>query len=426
MTRRLVLLAAWPLLAGLSSIMIGNGLQGTLLGLRASSEEFNTFSIGVIMSMYFVGFLAGSLTVPDMIRNVGHIRVFTAMTAIASTTILAHGVFPSPVLWTIARGITGFSFAGLYVVIESWINSLTNRKTRGSILAIYLVIHYIALALGQLCLYIAPPETIEPFILTSVFVSLAAIPVALSRKPAPSHEESERLSLREIWRISPTSFYSIGISALCVSVLYTIAPVYGAAKGLATQEIANFMALFLMGGICGQLPIGYISDNIGRRKTIIAVTALTALMALLCYIFAGTGPLLNFFFFMLGTTSLTVYAQGSAMVIDYLPPSQYLSAAGSMMIISSAGSIIGPILFSGLIGINADTFFPGIAAGYISITIFALYRSTIREALPAEEQEGYFNAPSGGVITQVATRMAVKAAGGESIRKYNKSVSSDK
>jgi MFS family permease len=333
-----------------------------------------------------------------MVRNVGHIRVFAALTALASSTILAHGVFLTPVLWTLARAITGFSFAGLYIVIESWINSLANCKTRGSVLAIYMVIRYSALAIGQMCLYIAPPESINPFILVSILVSLAAIPVSLSRRPAPSHTENERLSLKELWIVSPLSFYAVTLSGFCTGTLYALAPVYGAAVGMSTNSIANFMALFLLGGIFGQLPLGIVSDYIGRRKTIIGVTLGTAVMAMFCFFFAEDPLYLNIFFFLLGSLSLTIYALGSALAIDYLDPRQYLSAASSLLIINGAGAIIGPIVISMLMSYHSWLFFPSLAVFYLSITLFGMYRSTIREAMPTEDQEGYLTTPTG--VTQ--------------------------
>ncbi len=417
MSRRIVLLAAWPLFAGLAMIMIGNGLQGTLLGLRASLEQFSTCSIGLIMSMYYVGFLAGSLIVPELVKKVGYIRVFAALTALASTTVLAHGLFIGPVIWTLARAVTGFSFAGLYVVIESWINSLATRKTRGSILAIYMLVHYSALAAGQMCLYIAPPENIQPFILTSVLVSLAAIPVSLSSSSqAPSHSESRRLSLKELWKVSPLSLYSVAAAGFGTGVFYMLAPVYGAGTGMSTESVANFMALYLIGGICGQLPLGLLSDRIGRRKTIIGVATVTSALAVFCFIYREDPLLLNLFFFLLGSVSLTVYALGSALAIDYLHPDQYIAASGSLLIANGAGAIVGPVAVSFLMETDIQLFFPALAAAYFSITLFGLYRATRRDPLPTESQEKHISAPGTTGATPVSARMAVQVAAKEPIK----------
>lgn len=421
MTRRVVLLTAWPLFAGLAFIMAGSGLQNTLLGVRANVEHFDVLVLGAITSLYYTGFLAGSLAIPKLIASVGHIRVFTALTALASTTVLAHGVFVTPAAWMLARIVTGFSFAGLYVVIESWLNGLANKKTRGSVLGIYLVINYSALALGQLLLNVAPPEKIEPFILVSVLVSLAAVPVALTKKPAPAYEEPDKLGVRELWQVSPLSFYSLMASGFCAGVLLLVSPFYAATIGMSTAQVASFMAFFVIGGICGQMPVGILSDRIGRRKTIIGVAATAAILSLLCFLASGTPWLLNLFFFLLGSTSLTVYALGSGLAIDHLHPKQYVSAAGTMLIVNGSGAIMGPTLISALLVISPELFFPALACAYLTLVLFGLYRSTRREALSMEAQENFIPGASATNSSQIATQMAVEVAEEESSAIHRKS-----
>ena len=159
------LLNSWPLFFGLAMIMIGNGLQGTLLGVRAEIEDFSTFTTGIIMSLYYTGFLAGSFFVPKLIAKVGHIRVFAALASLASTTVLMNGLFPEPVLWGCMRVFTGFSYAGLFIVIESWLNQAATNKTRGTMLALYMIVLYAGMALGQFLMNIADPKEMELFVL---------------------------------------------------------------------------------------------------------------------------------------------------------------------------------------------------------------------------------------------------------------------
>lgn len=409
MRKKIVLLTAWPLFCGLAFIMMGNGLQGTLLGLRASHEDFGSFSIGIIMSMYYVGFLGGSVTVPRWIENVGHIRVFTALTAMASVTILTHGVLINPTLWVIIRIITGFSLSGLFVVIESWINSLANKKTRGTILATYNIVSFSALASGQLLLYVFSPETIVPFVIVSILVSMAAIPVALSRKPAPKFEQPESLKIIELWHMSPLSFYTVMVSGFCVGAVYAIAPVYAVNVGMQTEEIAVFMTLFVIGGIVGQLPIGMISDRIGRRATIIAVGIFATVLSVLCYL----SPIYNFpidiFFFLLGSFALSVYALGSSLAIDRLRPEQYVPAAGALLIINGSSAVIGPMIVSIFMTIDPGYFFVVLAVTYISMSLFGIYRSTQREGVSEEDREQFVAVSPATVSTQVATQVVAES-----------------
>ncbi len=406
MTRNNPLLAAWPLFAGLALIMAGNGLQGTLLGLRASYEDFGTFSIGIIMSLYYAGYLFGSVSAPRLVQSVGHIRVFTAMTALASITILLHGVFLNPVIWMAVRIITGFSFAALYIVVESWINKMATMQTRGRMLAIYLIVHYSALAAGQFLLYIAPPETIQPFILTSVLISLAALPIALSNRPGPKIEALEPFSLKDLFRVSPLGFVGVFLSGAAVGVLFSLTPVFGTKTGMSTEEIAAFMAVFIVGGIFGQFPLGMLSDKIGRRKTIIFVCSAAFLTGILCFLATGNGMAFYAFFFFFGFLGLSVYPLCNAYTFDHLKPEQYVSASGALILVNGAGAVSGPVLVSALVDIaGPDVFFPAISTFYLACILFGLYRSTRRETIPTAEQERYFTAPA-----RPSTASAVMAA----------------
>ena len=132
----------WSLLLGMGMLMLANGLQGSLLGIRASSEGFSNTMTGIIMSAYFAGFLLGSTLAPRKLRRVGHVRTFAALASITSVCILIHALYVVPEVWIAMRFITGFAFAGLYVVAESWLNSQATNQMRGRLLAIYMVITY--------------------------------------------------------------------------------------------------------------------------------------------------------------------------------------------------------------------------------------------------------------------------------------------
>jgi len=183
--------------------MVGNGLQGTLLGVRATIEGFDPAAIGFVMSLYYAGYLAGSRYAPKLIKRVGHIRVFTALASLASTTVLFHGIFTDILFWSVMRIITGFAYAGLYIVVESWLSDISTKKTRGTLYSIYQVIGYGGMVLGQFALNIADPETIYLFVTTSVLVSLALVPISLSSRPAPFFTEPEPISFKRLSAVSP-------------------------------------------------------------------------------------------------------------------------------------------------------------------------------------------------------------------------------
>ena len=194
-----IIISIWPLFAGLSLIGLAVGVQGSLLGVRAELEGFDDYLIGLLMSCYFAGFLAGSLLTPKMIQRVGHIRIFAALSAVASVTILIHAVYVEPWAWALMRLLTGFAFSTIYVVSESWLNQSSNNANRGQILSIYTTLLLAGICAGQFMLNLANPMDFTLFILISVMVSVAAVPIVLSVIITPAIEETDRVSIRHLW-----------------------------------------------------------------------------------------------------------------------------------------------------------------------------------------------------------------------------------
>src|ERR1044071_3176156 len=193
----------WPLLFGMGVLMLGAGLQGTLIGLRAALEQFPTFVIGMVMLCYYVGYVGGSFRTPQLVQRVGHIRVFAALTAVASASILLQGVLVSPALWAVLRIVSGFCFAGIYVVAESWLNDRATNQSRGGLLAVYMVVLYVGLGAGQFLLNAADPAGTILFITTSVLISLSVVPITLTVQRAPEFAVGERIGLSDLYHISP-------------------------------------------------------------------------------------------------------------------------------------------------------------------------------------------------------------------------------
>ncbi|MDH3387213.1 MAG: MFS transporter, partial [Gammaproteobacteria bacterium] len=195
--------ASWAILLGIGFMMLANGLQGTLLGVRAGIEGFSTFNTGIMMSGYFIGLFIGSMIAPILVNRVGHIRVFSALASLASISILFHGVYIDPWIWMAMRVVTGISFAGFYVVTESWLNDRASNETRGKVLSVYMVIVTGSMGAGQFALNLAHPAKIDLFILISAVISLGLIPILLTVKPAPNFSTSSKMSVVELYRASP-------------------------------------------------------------------------------------------------------------------------------------------------------------------------------------------------------------------------------
>ncbi len=283
-----VVLSAWALLLGMGMLMLGNGLQGSLLGLRAISEGFGTTVTGLVMTGYFVGFLAGSTLAPRIVMNVGHVRVFSALASLASVAILIHVAAVEPLTWAAMRFMTGFAYAGLYVVAESWLNDRADNETRGQLLSVYMVVMFSGLALGQLLLNAADPGGFFLFLLTSVMISLAMVPIALTAGPAPAFEATEKISIRQLYRLSPLGVMGAAATGMAHGTLFALGAVYGDRIGLSIAEISLLMGITVVGGIVAQWPIGRLSDRFDRRRVLTAVALLAAIFALLAAVLGGT------------------------------------------------------------------------------------------------------------------------------------------
>lgn len=382
------LLASWPLFFGLAMIMIGNGLQGTLLGVRANIEGFSTLTIGAIMSLYYVGYLSGSLYVPKLIQGVGHIRVFAALASLASATVLFHGIFEQAWIWAIVRVVTGFSYAGLYIVIESWLNQAATNQNRGKIMALYLIVLYAGMALGQLLLNVADPAEIELFVLTSILVTLAVLPISLSSRPAPKFITPETVPVKTLYKISPLGIVGVALSGLASSALFAIGPVYAGKIGMSVAQISSFMAVFIIGGVLGQAPIGWLSDRFDRRKILIGVAGAAGLTCFLASLMAMVSmQWMIASMVLIGFTSLSIYALSIAHTNDHLQPAQIVAVSATLILLNGGISSIGPFMVTGAMSVfGTGGFFPYIGIIYLGLCGFGLYRTMRAPPVPLDEQ----------------------------------------
>src|SRR5512138_575829 len=280
---RTALAATWTLLLGMALLMLGAGLQGTLVGLRASLEGFPTLLSGFMLAAYYLGYMAGSMMTPGLVNTVGHVRVFAALTSVASVLILLQGVFVAPLPWTLVRILFGFCFAGIYVVAESWLNGRVDNEHRGLLLSIYMLVCYAGLGLGQLLLNVADPRSTIPFILVSILISIAVVPMALTSSSAPAITVPVRVRPRDLFHRSPLGVVGVAAAGAVSGCLFSLGALYAGGKGFTTFEVSLFMAVAVLAGCLAQLPIGRLSDRMDRRTVVIAVCLLAALTALVAW-----------------------------------------------------------------------------------------------------------------------------------------------
>jgi MFS family permease len=383
--------SCWALLLGIALMMLGNGLQGSLLGIRASLEGFPTTATGILMSGYFAGFLAGSVLAPKLVARVGHVRVFAALVSLASSAILIHIVWIDPATWTVIRLVTGFCYAGLYVVAESWLNDQATNQTRGQLLSIYMVVMLAGAAAGQGLLNLADPAGVALFILVSVLISLSVIPMLLSTGRTPPFEAPRPVGVRQLYRVSPTGVVGYFGTMMANGAYFGMGAVYGRHIGLSVRDISVFVSLILLGGMFLQWPLGRLSDAWDRRQVLTGVTFLAAGFAFLAS-FAAERSLLGLFVLtaLFGGTSLPMYSLCIAYTNDYLERDQMVQASGALVLIGGVGAVFGPISAAlAMQTLGAAGFFWWLAAIHAAIGAFALYRMTRRPARPRAAQGSY-------------------------------------
>ncbi|MEZ5593952.1 MAG: MFS transporter [Gammaproteobacteria bacterium] len=381
--------STWALFLGIALIMLCNGLQGTLLGLRAGLEGFSTSVTGAIMTAYYLGFLAGSQLVPGLVGGVGHIRVFAALASLASSSVLIHTIFVDPWAWSLMRFITGFSYAGLYIVIESWLNERATNETRGQLLSIYMLVSVGAYASGQFLLNVGTPSGFQLFILASVLVSFALVPISLAPIQAPPFEQRERLGLGRLYRASPLGIVGAIGTGVGNGILVSMAAVYGLELDLSVAQITMLAAAIQIGALILQWPIGHLSDIFDRRLIITIVTFLAGVVALLGIPAEAMGGwVLLLALGLLGGLNLPMYALCIAHTNDHLNPSQMIAASGSLVLANGLGASVGPLLAAQFMNIAGPSgFLLSLSLVHFLIGLFALYRMT-RSAAP--EDQGHY------------------------------------
>ncbi|MGF1629397.1 MAG: MFS transporter [Kiloniellaceae bacterium] len=379
------------LLLSVALLLMGNGLQGTLLPVRANIEAFSAIDIGILGSAYFFGFACGCFYGPRLIRRAGHIRAFTALVAIASCVVLVHALFLNPFLWWGLRAITGFCFAVLYMIIESWLNEKSTNETRGFVFSLYTIINLTVMTIGQLMLGLDRPENFPLFLLASILVSLAAVPIALTRAEAPAPVRSVKIRLAHLYKLSPVGVIGCLAVGLANGSFWALAPVFALNKGADTWGVAIFMSVAVLAGALGQWPLGRLSDKMDRRRVIIGSACGSAAAGLLFVLWAppwGLGLLALVFLF--GLFAFPIYGLAVAHMNDYVESDGYVEAASGLLLVFALGAVVGPIVTSTLTRYLApDALFGMTAAVQLSLAAFAYYRMRIRAPAPLEEHVAF-------------------------------------
>ena len=407
---------SWPLFLGMLMLMIGNGLQGTLLGVRGGIEGFSPYMMSFVMAGFYIGILGGSKLAPLMINRVGHVRVFAALASLISACFILFPVFPSEYVWFVLRVVVGFCFSGVYVVSESWLNDVSTNENRGKILSFYLVIQTLGLVLAQILLNFADPSGYSLFIIASVVLSLSFTPILLSVAPAPPFETTKPMGLIDLYNTSPLGVVGLLLLGGVFGAIFGMTAIFGTESGMTVSQISIFVAVIYFGGMLFQMPIGWFSDRMDRRYLIIILSSIAAFFSIIIFIINYNFLIYLMFSFIIGGVSNPLYSLFIAYTNDFLEHEDMAAAAGGLVFINGLGAIIGPIIVGILMSkFGPDSFFAYLGVMLFLTSLYALYRTTQRDAPSVEETSSYtpITSSSSPVAVEVAQEIAIEVALGD-------------
>lgn len=383
-----IITSHFSLLAATAILLLGSGFLGTVVSLRADIESFPQAIIGMIMSGFFMGYVLGSYLCPHLIRKFGHIRSFSAFAAIGCACVILHGLMIDPIVWLILRIITGVCMLGMYLVIESWLNSLSTSETRGRLFSIYMAINLLALGCGQYLLLIYDIKGLAPFALIALFFSLALVPIAFTLISQPAQVPKAHLGIRHIFATSPLAVFGALISGIVNGAFWGMGPVYALNVGFDVSGIALFMSGVVFGGSALQWPLGHLSDRYDRRLVIFGVSLVASVAAFTAFniidLHHTIGLLAAFIF---GGCAFSIYSLSMAHACDHIESDQVLEISTSLLLLSGIGATLGPITAGLLMGwLGAHILMPYFAVLMMLLAGLAIIRRTIGTPISTTEQ----------------------------------------
>lgn len=375
-----VFTGSWALFIGMFMLMIGNGLQGTLLGLRGDLEGFSTLSLSIVMSAYFLGFLFSSRYTPELIRRVGHVRVFAALGSMISAVLIMYPILVEPWAWTLGRVVIGFCFCGVYITAESWLNDASSNENRGKALSLYMIVQMAGIVVAQYIVSQGDVSGYALFIIPSVLVSLAFAPILLSVRPMPAFETTKPMTIRQVIEKSPLACVGMFMLGGVFAAQFGMSAIYGNRVGLTIGQISLFVSAIYVSALVLQYPIGWLSDRSDRRSLIIWVSLIGGCGSLLAFLIPDRLSVILISGAIVGGTSNPLYALLIAYMNDYLEREDMAAASGGLLFINGLGAIMGPLIVGWMMdSLGPNGFWLFTALLMLSVGGYGLYRGLQRD-----------------------------------------------
>lgn len=401
---RAVILPISALLMATAFLIMGSGVQVLALPIRAEILQFSNITIGLLGTGYFAGFVVGCLFDPRIVQMAGHIRTFAALVAVASAVVLLHAIVRDPIIWILCRFLTGLCFAGISLVLESWLHDYADNTNRGVVMSTYVGINLTVMTIGQMIATGFEPSRFEALAISSILVSFAAVPIALTRSAQPAPMMHVRLRPRYLFQLSPAGFVGCFLIGMAHGAFWTLTPVVArSAGGGSVGYAAWFMSAAVIGGALAQAPLGKISDRMERRVLLIIICGLSALVGLIVIQTLGSSYA-HWAAFFFGAVTLPAYAVAAAHVFDFTPKEDIVEASSALLMVNAAGSAIGAPVSAGFIDLmGGQGLYWFNALVQVVLIGYVVWRMRIREAPSDDIKVGYDFAATSPVLSSSAS-----------------------
>lgn len=392
----------WALFLGMALLMVANGLLVTLLTIRGAGLGFSELTISIMQAAYPAGALIGTAIAPNLVERVGHIRAFSALASLVSTAAILHLLTSDPFSWSAMRFLAGFCYPGMYVITESWLNAKAENHNRAQILSLYFMIWMAGPALGTALVAVPDPSGNVLFGVVSILISLSIVPLLLSGNKAPDYEVPDRMSVRKLYRVSPTAVLGNVISAVAVAAWFVTLPLFALRSGMSAAQVSGVLVVAMIVGALVQFPVGWISDKIDRRLVLLGLGVIGG-AACLWMLFVEMSPTTMVIgFAILAGASLPMYAVCAAHANDQLKSSQIVAASGTMAFVLNMGLFVGTLLGPNTVSIaDGKGFLVVLGALCLMVCVVAVMRR-VQEAAPEEtgshQAMAVLGAPQSGVL----------------------------
>ena len=383
----------FSLLSSTLFLVAAVGLGNLLIPLRANLEGWSASTIGILGTIYAFAFTLGCIFIPRLVLRLGHVRLFGVLLALLGSSLIVTALVVDPIVWAVARSLTGFAVAGGYMIIESWLNERATNESRGTIFSVYMIVCMVALIAGQYMLPFSDPAEMTLFLVAALLFLLAALPVGLSTAQSPRPLEQVAINFKKLYANSPAAVVGGFVAGVVFGVWSSFGALYAQSVGLSNTGIATILMTATMGGLLLQYPIGKISDIVDRRFVMIGIGVAGLIICIVgMATMPGPSPLLFALYFLIGASVYPQYAVNVAHANDHAKDGNFVEISGAMLIVYGIGSMVGP-LAAGLIidGIGYIGFYIVMAIAFIIYASFSFWRILQREA-PAHSERTDFQA----------------------------------